>query len=215
MSTGHVIWDWNGTLADDLGLVVEAVNRAIRPFGVGPIGPDDYRTHYTRPVQSFYERLLGRPIAADEWGWLDDRYHAAYHEALAQADLTPGARDALEQVQALGGSQSLLSMYRHDDLVRLVDRYRIAQLFVRVDGLRSPGGGTKAAFLRRHLARLDARPDAAVVVGDALDDAAAAAAVGAGCVLYDGGSHHREELERSGVPVVDSLADALGYAGIA
>jgi phosphoglycolate phosphatase-like HAD superfamily hydrolase len=48
-----------------------------------------------------------------------------------------------------------------------------------------------------------------LVVGDALDDAAAAAEVGVPCVLFDGGSHPRSELEEAGVPVVGSLVEAL------
>ena len=36
-----------------------------------------------------------------------------------------------------------------------------------------------------------------VVIGDALDDAAAAAHVGARCILYDGGSHLRDRLEQA------------------
>jgi len=52
-----------------------------------------------------------------------------------------------------------------------------------------------------------------LVIGDAKDDAAAAAHVGAACVLYDGGSHPREELEATGAPVAGSLTEALDLAG--
>lgn len=48
-----------------------------------------------------------------------------------------------------------------------------------------------------------------LVVGDALDDAAAAADVGVPCVLFDRGSHPRAELEAAGVPVVSTLVGAL------
>jgi phosphoglycolate phosphatase-like HAD superfamily hydrolase len=57
-------------------------------------------------------------------------------------------------------------------------------------------------------------PSEVLIVGDALDDAAAAAHVGTRCVLYDGGSHPRDELERAGVPVADSLTHALELAGL-
>jgi phosphoglycolate phosphatase-like HAD superfamily hydrolase len=77
-----------------------------------------------------------------------------------------------------------------------------------------PGGGTKTEHLVAHLAALEVEPPAALLVGDALDDLAAARAVGAGCVLYDGGSHHRDALEATGVPVVDTLTAAVGYASV-
>jgi hypothetical protein len=49
---------------------------------------------------------------------------------------------------------------------------------------------------------------------DAREALAAAEAVGAGCVLYDGGSHHRRALEATGAPVVDRLTDAVAYASV-
>ena len=51
-----------------------------------------------------------------------------------------------------------------------------------------------------------------MVIGDALDDAAAAAHVGAYAVLYTGGSHSRTSLESAGVPVADTLAEAVEHA---
>ena len=40
----------------------------------------------------------------------------------------------------------------------------------------------------------------------------AAGAVGTACVLYDGGSHHLDDLEDVGVPVAGSLVDAVEVA---
>ena len=65
-----------------------------------------------------------------------------------------------------------------------------------------------------HLDALEVEASAALLVGDSLDDLAAAQEVGAGCVLYDGGSHHRRALEATGAPVVDRLTDAVAYASV-
>jgi phosphoglycolate phosphatase-like HAD superfamily hydrolase len=64
----------------------------------------------------------------------------------------------------------------------------------------------------QHLAALELAPSAVALVGDSLDDLAAARTVGAGCVLYDGGSHHRHALEATGSPVVDTLTAAVAAA---
>ena len=53
-----------------------------------------------------------------------------------------------------------------------------------------------------------------VLIGDALDDLAAARAAGAPCVLYDGGSHERAALDATGAPVAATLAEALAAAGV-
>jgi len=208
----HVVWDWNGTLIDDHVAVVAAINDALALLRLRPIDSETYRTHYTRPVQRFYEQVAGRPIEPGEWRTLDDAYHHSYGASVERLQLAADALAALEAAEAAGLTQSLLSMWRHQDLVALVERLGIGRFFLRVDGLRVPGGGGKTEHLMAHLAALEVEPSAALLVGDTLDDLAAARAVGARCVLYDGGSHHRDALEATGVPVVDTLTAALPAA---
>jgi len=207
----RVVWDWNGTLFDDLHVIIEAVNLGLEPLGLGPIDLDDYRTHYTRPVKVFYDRLAGRDMTEDEWHAIDSRFHDGYRELMRRARPTRDAVPALDAVRSAGIPQSLLSMFPHPDLVPLVSRLGLAHYFDRIDGLRGPPGDTKAGYLERHLAELigDADPSDVLVIGDTPDDAVAAAQVGARCVLYDNGSHHRAGLEVAGVPIVDSLLAAV------
>jgi phosphoglycolate phosphatase-like HAD superfamily hydrolase len=51
-----------------------------------------------------------------------------------------------------------------------------------------------------------------VMIGDSVDDALAAASVGARCVLYSGGFTDAARLAEVGVPVVGSLAEAAVLA---
>jgi phosphoglycolate phosphatase-like HAD superfamily hydrolase len=211
----HVVWDWNGTLFDDLGLVVESVNRGLASFGAGPINIDLYRTHYTRPVRVFYNRLLERAISDEEWRKVDLVFHDAYRSALRQAHLTDDAAHALATVADGGHTQSLLSMFPHADLIPLVARLGIGRYFDRIDGLESGSpGDRKALYLERHLRQLIRGEDPAsvVLIGDTPDDARAAAHVGAAVILYDGGSHHRQDLDALDVPVASSLTEAVGLA---
>lgn len=212
----HVVWDWNGTLFDDFHVVVDAVNAGIVPFGLDPIDGDGYRTHYTRPVKLFYESLAGRPITDGEWLELDRRFHDAYREMLVEAQLSHDALVALEAVRQIPADQSLLSMFPHDELLPLVDRLGVSWFFSRIDGLRGQPGAQKAGFLEAHLRELMRHedPHTVLLIGDATDDAVAAAHVGASAVLVDNGSHHREELEAMGVPVAANLIEALEMGGL-
>ena len=65
-SVRHIVWDWNGTLLDDLAVVVAAVNDTLATVGRLPITIEEYGARYTRPVLLFYERLLGRSIEEAE-----------------------------------------------------------------------------------------------------------------------------------------------------
>ena len=60
----HVIWDWNGTLLDDLAIVVAAVNDSLQLFDADPI----VRAHAV-----WAARRLGHPVPATD----DDELVAA------------------------------------------------------------------------------------------------------------------------------------------
>jgi phosphoglycolate phosphatase-like HAD superfamily hydrolase len=203
----HIVWDWNGTLLDDLGLVVEATNASLALFGVGPVTADEHRRDFIRPITAYYEGVVGRPISSAEFEDLDREFHSAYNRGAPSLGLTRGVPDLLA---GYGPHQSLLSMWFHKDLVPAVERHGLAAHFRRVDGLRATvGGGHKAPLLKLHLAEMSLDGADVVLIGDSVDDAEAAASVGAGAVLYSGGFTHVDKLRAVGVPVVDSLHEAV------
>ncbi|MER5795398.1 HAD family hydrolase [Streptomyces sp. NPDC001980] len=211
--SAHIVWDWNGTLFHDNDAIIGATNAASAELGLAPITLEQYRALYCVPVPKFYERLMGRLPTEAEWEVMDVIFHRYYAEHRARCGLTEGAAELLAGWRSAGRSQSLLSMYVHDELVPLVRGFGIEPHFVRVEGRVGPSGGSKAEHMVRHLRQLaGVEPGRTVVIGDAADDAVAAQAVGAQAVLYTGGSHGRSSLEEVGVPVVDSLAEAVEEA---
>jgi phosphoglycolate phosphatase-like HAD superfamily hydrolase len=209
----HIVWDWNGTLFHDNDAIIGATNAAFAELGLEPITLERYRALYCVPVPKFYERLLGRLPTDAEWEVMDEVFHRYYAEHRVRCGLTEGAVELLTGWRSAGHSQSLLSMYVHDELLPLVRGFGIEPHFVRVEGRIGPSGGSKAEHMVRHLAALaGVDPARTVVIGDAADDAVAALHAGARAVLYTGGSHSRASLEGVGVPVVDTLAEAVQVA---
>jgi phosphoglycolate phosphatase-like HAD superfamily hydrolase len=208
----HVVWDWNGTLVEDLPVVVESVNAALDAIGEPPITEDGYRAHFTRPVGQFYERLLKRSVSSEEWATLDRVFHNQYRATLDRVPLATDAMAAINSVVDRGWSQSILSMWWEDELLDVVARRGLVDHMTLVQGNLDDPGGAKANHLLRHVTTLDVDVGSVVMIGDSLDDAAAAGAVGTACVLYDGGSHHLDDLEDVGVPVAGSLVDAVEIA---
>ena len=212
MGQVHIVWDWNGTLFDDLPVVILAANASMARFGVGPIDEDGYRDHFTRPVRAFYDSLFGRLVSDVEWEDLNDRFHDEYFALADTVSLMSDALDALSAVEDNGWGQSLLSMSPQGWLEQIVGALGVAGRFTLVDGLRGETGGLKAQHMEEHLQTLGVDPTRTVVVGDTPDDAVAARHVDAHVVLYDGGSHHLSHLEVTGAPVAHSLLEAVEIA---
>jgi phosphoglycolate phosphatase-like HAD superfamily hydrolase len=210
VTRSHLVWDWNGTLLDDLTLVVASTNHAFAAIGGRPVGADEHRRRFRRPVSEFYAEILERAVTEEEFGELDRIFHDAYRLGLTDMRLAADAKDAITSWE---GTQSLLSMWFHEELVPAVETYGLAGVFTRVDGLRTQvGGHLKAAHLATHLEGLGLSGDQVVLIGDSLDDGAAATSVGAKAVLYSGGFTDPVRLRGSGYPVADTLTEAVTLA---
>jgi phosphoglycolate phosphatase-like HAD superfamily hydrolase len=207
----HLVWDWNGTLLDDLSLVVAATNTSLAALGGPSITADEHRRDFRRPIADYYGHVLGRPVSQAEFIELDRAYHEAYRSGLLDTGLTADAEAAM---RAWPGTQSLLSMWFHQELVPEVTRRGLSGLFERIDGLRDGfvGGGHKVEHLIEHLSALGVAAADAVLIGDSVDDAHAAESVGAACVLYGGGFTHPDRLAETGRPVTTTLLSAVELA---
>ncbi|BCJ53864.1 phosphatase [Actinoplanes sp. NBRC 14428] len=210
MARTHLVWDWNGTLLDDLSLVVSSTNQTFAAIGGRSVDSDEHRRRFRRPVSEFYAEILERAITEEEFEELDRIFHEAYRMGLTTIPL---AADAEAAIRSWPGSQSLLSMWFHEELVPAVESRGLAGVFARIDGRPTEvDGGLKAAHLARHLSQLDVPGEQAILIGDSIDDADAAASVGARCVLYTGGFTDPVRLRESGAPVADSLMEAVSLA---
>lgn len=208
----HLVWDWNGTLLNDFDLTIAATNAMLASYGARPVTREEHRRLFRRPIVDYYAEILARPIGPAEFATLDRLFHAEYDKGLAQCALVAGAVEAMTEWAATG-TQSLLSMWFHDQLVPMVTRLGLAGHFTRIDGLRTGvGGGGKTEHLVRHLDALGMAGADCVVIGDTLDDADAAAAVGARCVLVSGGFTDTDRLAATGLPVASSPREAIRLA---
>jgi phosphoglycolate phosphatase-like HAD superfamily hydrolase len=208
----HLVWDWNGTLLDDLTLVVAATNACLATVGGPTVTAEDHRRDFRRPLVDYYTHVLGRPIDQDEFELLDNAFHDAYRAGMSTCAL---ADDALDAMARWTGTQSLLSMFFHDELTLEISRHGLASRLSRVDGLPgTTGGHRKETYLAAHLSALDIPGESVVLIGDSVDDGDAATSVGARCVLYAGGFTETSLLWATGLPVASSLVEAVDLAAL-
>ena len=216
VKVSHVVWDWNGTLLLDDDAVIAAVNEVCATYGVSPLTWERWREVYTRPVRTTYEQILDRVLDDQDWTRVDKIFHDQYDVHLPTSKLAPDVRTQLKEWAATGGTQSLLSMWFHRQLVPLVQEFGLTEFFTRIDGLTAElGGESKIEHLAHHLQAQNLDPADVLVIGDVVDDALAAQAVGAQVVLVSTGAMARSALESTGVPVADTITEALRITGTA
>ena len=207
----QVLWDWNGTLLDDLTYAIGVRTRTFPAFGLPRIGSvAEYHRQFTFPVRRYYERA----------GVTDETFVAVAHAWMAEYvrgfDTVPLHGDAVETLArfaAAGVRQAVLSATRRDMLESQIARFPIRAYFTDVLGLSDIYARSKEAVGLDYLARCGVPAASTLMIGDTLHDAEVARAMGTGCVLVARGHQSRETLLTAGVPVMDTLLEAAAWAG--
>ena len=207
----HLLWDWNGTLLDDLDLCVDIVNGLLAKRALPSIDLARYHAHFDFPVRGFYERL-GFDLRGDAFVELSREFIAEFDARRLEAQLHEGVDALLSRVTASGRRQSILSAHRQVTLHEIVALLGIERHFSTMAGLDDAHAHGKID--RGHaLVKELARPcEELLLVGDTLHDLEVARALGIDCVLVARGHHAAQRLRASGAHVVDDvreLGDAL------
>lgn len=209
----HLIWDFNGTLYDDVAAGVESINVMLRARGLREFASlDAYRAIFDFPIEDYY-RALGLDVDCEGFDALAHEWVALYLEKSRTAGLRDGVAAVLDTLTARGMPQMVLSASERGMLMGQLRGLGIADRFTDVLGLDNIYAGSKAAIAATWRTRNpDARP---LFVGDTLHDAEVAVSIGADCVLIAGGHHSRARLETAGVPVIDHFDELLPLCGMA
>ena len=106
----NLIFDWSGTLADDLRPVWVATNRIFSEYGRQELSLEEFRKHFRLPFSGFYAELL--PEATEEG--LEALYERFFAGLQDDVSLLPGAIEILEWCQTTGKRVFLLSTIKAD-----------------------------------------------------------------------------------------------------
>jgi phosphoglycolate phosphatase len=206
----HVLWDFNGTLLDDVDCCVKSLNTLLGERALSPITRAQYLEGFGFPVRDFY-LALGFDFAREEFERVSDVFIARYTEALALAAPVARALDALAELQRRSIEQSVVSAMEHGLLVQLLQRFGLHGYMKHVRGLDHLGASSKVALGLGLQRELGLGPRELLFVGDTLHDFEVATAIGCPCLLYARGHQARARLQASGAQVIDSLDAVLDY----
>ena len=213
----HIIWDWNGTLLDDVDYCIGIMNGILRRRGLPEMDRARYHAIFDFPVKNYYERL-GFDPAQDTFQELSVEFIAGYDAHRWDCALHAASRTTLATVQAAGATQSILSAYRDETLKEIVGHFELTPHFSHLAGLDNIYAHSKAELGRVQLAALGLPREAIVLIGDTVHDLEVARELGVDCVLVAAGHHPVGKLRQHHDRVLPTLAElptvpGLGFLG--
>ena len=140
----NIIWDWNGTLLDDVSLCIEIINELLVANSLSEISYEKYREIFQFPISKYYEQL-GFDLSNNQFELLASDYVKQYNARVEECPLHTGVEETLDRLNILGKKQFSLSANEHLSLQEAVEQKRIDVYFDKIQGLEGVKAESKLA----------------------------------------------------------------------
>jgi phosphoglycolate phosphatase len=207
-----IIWDWNGTLLDDVDLCLASINRLLGDRGHPVLSKDTYRDIFTFPVRDYYVRA-GFDLRAEPFDGVAIEFIGLYRQGLPRCGVFPGARMALEYFRAKGYRQYLISAMEHRFLMESLRHCGLDQYFDDFSGIQDHFADGKTAMADAFIRDRGIDPGRSLFIGDTLHDQEVAGHLGMPCLLVANGHQSEVRLLHAGCEVVTDLREVVSRVG--
>jgi len=204
----YIIWDWNGTLYDDVHICVDSLNSMLKRRGKKPITIQQYREVFDFPVKQVYPRL-GFNMEEEDWHKMAREYHDEYLARIHQCGLRNGMYELLRKLKTLAVPMSLVSACEISILSNLIRKTSVDEFFADVVGLSDLFANSKKGIASDLISKIKTKvPLSSILfVGDTLHDYEIASESGCQCVLIAGGHQTEKRLRSAKCPVINEIAE--------
>lgn len=205
------VFDWNGTLFNDMVATHEATNASLAFFGKGPITLEEEQETFTFPLIHFYEKM---GINADDYlrhtDALGQLFVEVYERENVNCTLRDGATDLLDWLTHHGVTCKILSNHRTEHLMADVNRFDIAHYFETISGNADPAtivqGLSKQMRLEKYMKQNSFDADKTFIIGDSHEEPELARRLGITGISISGGLLSPARMARVGA---DYTVDCL------
>ena len=207
----HIIWDWNGTLFNDVELCVDVLNGLLVRKNLPTFSIEAYRDIFTFPVKDYYAKA-GLDLEKYSFEQLGREWMDEYQRRRLEGKLFPGVKEVLRVINSNGIEQSILSAYKQDTLLELVDHFGLRSYFTHLTGLDHIYATSKIELGKDLMKKLLHHNSNVLLIGDTVHDFEVAQEMNAACILVADGHQSKEKLIRCGVNVYDNLKQLMANA---
>ena len=190
----NIIWDFNGTLLDDVELCVTTMNGLLTTYKLPTLDVDRYKEIFQFPVKEYY-RALGFNFKKDPFEKLAVEYLSIYNQEVSNCQLYQGVLETLTLTRSLGIKQFILSAFEHNELINVLQKLGILEFFDDIAGIDNQHAASKTTQGHQLLKQHQLSANETIMIGDTHHDLEVANELGIDCLLIDHGHQSRRRLE--------------------
>ncbi|MBQ8253949.1 MAG: HAD hydrolase-like protein [Clostridia bacterium] len=205
----RVIWDFNGTILDDLKISIESADELLSRYDLPVIGDvEKYYSVFGFPIIGYYERV-GFDFSKYDFSVLANEWVDIYLSKMPYATLREGIIETVDKLNSLGIKQTILSMTEENMLRSQIASFGITEKFDEIYGLNDIYATSKLELARYW--RSTHENETVLYVGDTEHDAESAEIIDAKCLMITSGHQSEAKLIGLGKPVITATNDIFEY----
>jgi len=199
-----IIWDWNGTLLNDIELCIRSINVLLKNRNLTEINTETYREVFSFPVKDYYQ-TVGFDFEKEDFKIPAHQFIDLYNEGFNSCTLQKSAIETLTFFREKGTRQFVLSAMEHQMLEKTLKLKGITQFFEGVAGLNDHFAVSKIDLGRQLIDDFKIDTENVWLIGDTIHDYEVATELGIKCILIADGHQSKERLSQTGGIVIDEL----------
>ncbi|WP_461639935.1 HAD family hydrolase [Labilibaculum euxinus] len=196
-----IIWDYNGTLLDDLSIGLKSINQMLIKRELPILSMESYRDIFTFPVKKYYESV-GFNFEKEDWDLTAKEFISNYKSLLPESSIFPEAIQLLSHFSSLGKKQFILSAMEQNMLNASVASENIGSFFSEISGIDNIYASSKIANGIKMIESHQLTPKDVCLFGDTTHDYEVAQELGCNCILIAAGHQSIKKLNETGCPIV-------------
>ena len=210
MKYKHIIWDYNGTLLNDVGLCVEIINEMLEARHISTITLEKYRELFDFPVKDYYERA-GFVFENESFEKVGTEFIIQYDKRSHATKLQSGAFELIKDIADSGIKQSILSARKKEQLDEELEKFGIRNYFEYVFGLNDHYAGGKTEIGKELLKKIALPSDEIILIGDTTHDCDVANTLGIKTLAVSYGHHPANKFNHCKIEVLSSVEEVRKF----
>lgn len=201
MNKKLIIWDWNGTLINDVEACVQAMNIMLTKRNRKLIEAKFYKDIFTFPVKKYYE-TLGFDFTQESFEELSVEYIDLYKKLSRKSPLHESVIEILDFFKANNYRQIIISASEQLALEKQAKERGVFYYFNAIIGLDNIYAKSKLDNALNFIKNSQVYFEQIVLIGDTYHDYEVAKAIGAECILIQVGHQNLERFDLKGKALI-------------
>ena len=206
MKYKYIIFDFNGTIIDDVDLCIESLNYLLKYNGKPPVDYDKYKHIFTFPIIEYYRRA-GFDFKRHSYQELANIFIDYYQKRSLNCSLYPKTIETFEYLINKGYKLVILSASEIKNLTEQLNHFGISKYFDFILGTSDIYAHSKVQVGINFINDNNINPHEVLMIGDTLHDLEVSNEMGIDCLLSSSGHQALDVLQTKTNNIIESIKD--------